>query len=127
MANRNHVDVSGYAAIVFDILEADGARETDDSVAPAIAAALDAYVGSYDWHPWDGEDLVFRWKDSLAMVTLPTMDPIGKMVMLEHIDGDRFHTVRKDEQAGHEVVFRRDAPGQVSHIVYHSLNLPKFQ
>ena len=127
MANRNNVDVSGYATIVFDILEAGGAPAADDSEPPAIDIDFDAYIGSYDWRPWDGEDIVFRWKDGLAMVTLPTMDPVENMVLLKHIEGDQFHTIRDDEQAGHEVVFRRDDSGQVTHIVYHRLDLPKFQ
>ena len=127
MANRNKVDVSGYAAIVFDILEAGGAPAADDSEPPAIDIDFDAYIGSYDWRPWDGEDIVFRWKDGLAMVTLPTMDPVENMVLLKHIEGDQFHTIRDDEQAGHEVVFKRDESGQVTHIVYHSIDLPKFQ
>lgn len=127
MANRNKVDVSGYAAIVFDILEAGGAPAADDSEPPAIDIDFDAYIGSYDWRPWDGEDIVFRWKDGLAMVTLPTMDPVENMVLLKHIEGDQFHTIRDDEQAGHEVVFRRDESGQVTHIGYHSIDLPKFQ
>lgn len=127
MANRNKVDVSGYAAIVFDILEAGGVPAADDSEPPAIDIDFDAYIGSYDWRPWDGEDIVFRWKDGLALVTLPTMNPVENMVLLKHIKGDQFHTIRDDEQAGHEVVFRRDESGQVTHIVYHSIDLPKFQ
>jgi len=127
MANRNHVDVSAYAAIIFGILEAGGALAADDGEPPTIAVELDAFVGSYDQRPWAGEDMVFLWKDGLAMVTLPTMDPIGEMVQLKHVAGDRFHTVRDDEQAGHEVLFKRDESGQVTHLVYHSLDLPKFQ
>lgn len=127
MANRNRVDVSGYAAIIFDILEAGGASGADNSESSEIAVDHDAFIGSYDWRPWNGEEMVFRWKDGLAMVSLPTMDPLENMVLLKHIEGDRFHTVRKDEQAGHEVVFRRDESGQVTHIIHHSVDLPKFQ
>ena len=127
MANRNRVDVSGYAAIIFDILEAGGASGADNSESSAIAVDLDAFIGSYDLRPWNGEEMVFRWKDGLAMVILPTMDPLENMVLLKHIEGDRFHTVRKDEQAGHEVVFRRDKSGQVTHIIHHSVDLPKIQ
>ncbi len=127
MANRNKVNVGGYASVVFDILEAGGTPAADDSNPPAIDIDFDAYVGSYDWRPWDGEDIVFRWQDGLAMVTLPTMDPVANMVLLKHIEGDRFHTIRDDGQAGHEVLFRRDDSGHVTHVVYHRLDLPKFQ
>jgi CubicO group peptidase (beta-lactamase class C family) len=125
MANRNKTDVDGYAATVFDILEAGGTSPVDANDAPAETLDLDAYVGSYDLRPWDGEDMVFRWQDGLAMVTLPSMSPVENLVRLQHIEGDRFHTIRSDETAGHEVVFRRDDSGQVTHIVYHSIDLPR--
>lgn len=118
MANRNRVDVDGLAAGVFDILEAGG---TEDG----SGAGFEDYLGSYDLRPWDGEDLVFRWKDGLAMVTLPTTDPLGAMVRLRHIEGDRFRTIRDDEQDGHDVVFRRGESGEVTHVVYHSIDLPR--
>ena len=53
------------------------------------------------------------------MTFLPTMDPLGDMVRLKHIEGDRFRTIRSDEELGYEVLFIRDAAGQVSHIKYH--------
>lgn len=120
MANRNRVDVDGLAAVVFDILEAGGTVEGN-------TGDFEDYLGSYDFRPWDGEDLVFRWQDGLALVTLPTMDPLGEMVQLRHIDGDHFRTIRGDKQDGHDVVFRRDESGEVTHVVYHSIDLPKMK
>lgn len=120
MANRNRVDVDGLAAVVFDILEAGGTVEGG-------TADFEDYLGSYDFRPWDGEDLVFRWQDGLAMVTLPTMDPLGNMVQLRHVKGDHFRTIRGDKQDGHDVVFRRDESGEVTHVVYHSIDLPKMK
>ena len=118
MANRNHAPVDGLAAGVFDILEAGGTNV--DSTAD-----FREYLGSYDFRPWDGENLVFRWKDGLAMVTLPTTDPLGDMVQLRHIEGDHFRTIRSDKKDGHDVVFTRDESGKVMHVVYHSIDLPK--
>ncbi len=125
MANRNRVDVDGYAETIFDILEAGGTVDADKSDSSISITGLDDYVGSYDSRPWDGEEMVFRWNEGLAMLALPTMDPIENMVRLKHIDGDRFHTIRSDDEAGHEVVFRRDATGAVTHLIYHSIDLPK--
>jgi hypothetical protein len=62
---------------------------------------------------------------ALAMLNLPSMDPLGGLVRLRHIEGDRFHTVRSDDQDGHEVSFRRNAAGVVTHIVYHAVVWPK--
>ena len=124
MANRNHVNVNDYASMMLDILEAEGAPEAEpESSGPDLAD----YVGSYDAHPWSGEDLVFRWKEGLAIVSLPTMEPLENMVRLQHVEGDRFRTIRSDEQLGHEIIFARDETGQVSHFTSHSKPQPKMQ
>jgi CubicO group peptidase (beta-lactamase class C family) len=125
LANRNATDVDGYAVRLFDILEAGGTPA--DTGTAAATPDFSAYVGSFDARPWSGEDLVFRWENSLAMVSLPTMDPLKDMVKLKHIDGDRFRTVRSDGEAGHEVRFRRDAEGRVSHLEYHALAWPRLE
>lgn len=122
MANRNQTDVDGYAATIYDILEAEGPA---DSPGGPAGANLGDYVGSYDARPWHGEDIVFRWAEGLALTSLPTIDPLADMVQLRHVEGDRFRTVRSDGTPGHEVAFRRDPQGRVSHMVYHSLPLPR--
>jgi hypothetical protein len=120
MANRNRVDVDGYAAAVFDILDGGGTTDAE----PQTGNLAD-YVGSYDLSPWDGEMMVFRWKDGLAMINVPTMDPAGSMTRLEHAEGDRFHTVLSDGEPGHEVHFIRGDEGAVSHMRVHSMELPR--
>lgn len=121
MANRNNVDVFGYAMVLFELLEG-GA--TPDPGAIAVDG-LGSYLGSYDTRPWAGEDLVFRWGDGLALVSLPTMDPLGEMVELRQVDGDRFVAVRSDGSDGHEVMFLRDDRGAVSHLRYHQNLMPR--
>ena len=125
MANRNNVNVDGYAAKIFDIMEAGGTPQQQTDAEAAAAKALEPYVGSYDIRPWGGEDMVIRWKGGLAMINMPTMDPLGSLVRLRHIEGDRFYTVRSDDTDGHEVSFRRNAEGAVTHIVYHGIVWPK--
>ncbi len=125
MANRNRVDVDGYAATIFNILDAGGTIGPDDSDSSLPVLNLGDYVGSYDSRPWDGELMVIRWKEGLTVLALPTMDPIENMVQLKHIEGDRFHTIRPDDEPGHEVAFRRDESGEVTHVIYHSIDLPK--
>jgi hypothetical protein len=122
MANRNDANVNSYASTMLDILDAGGTPEdTADSTGPS----LEDYVGSYDLRPWSGETLVFKWKDGLALTYLPTMKPLDNIERLQHVEGDRFRTIRSDEQPGHEVVFIRDEAGRVSHITSHSNPQPK--
>ena len=120
MANRNRTDVDGYAAAIYAILNA-GATVDD----PPQADNLDDYTGSYDLSPWDGEELVVRWKDGLAVMTVPTMNPVDSLTELRHIEGDRFHVVRGDGEPGHEIRFLRGEDGQVTHMNVHSLDLPR--
>ncbi|MEE4216349.1 MAG: serine hydrolase [Xanthomonadales bacterium] len=121
MANRNRVDVDGYAAAIFDIV--DGGGTVDDE---PQAENLDDYTGSYDLNPWDGEEMVFRWKDGLAVISVPTMSPMDSLTLLKHVAGDRFHTVRDDDgEPGHEVRFVRGDGGEVTHMRVHSMALPR--
>jgi CubicO group peptidase (beta-lactamase class C family) len=123
LANRNNVEVDGYATTVFDILEAGGAPSAQDD--QPVDDGLGGYIGSYDLHPWGGEDMVFRWKDGLAMTYLPTMNPLEGMTLLKRIEGDRFHTVLSDGQPGYEVEFQRDDSGKVVRMSYHAVSPPK--
>lgn len=121
MANRNRVDVDGYAAAIFDIV--DGAGTVDQE---PQADNLDDYIGSYDLSPWDGEEMVFRWKDGLAVISVPTMSPMDSLTLLKHVDGDRFQTVRDDDsEPGHEIRFVRGDNGDVTHMRVHSMELPR--
>ena len=122
MANRNHANVNSYASIMLDILDADGSAENAEV---SNGPDLSDYVGSYDVRPWTGEDMIFKWKDGLAIISLPTMDPLGDMELLQHVEGDRFHWIRSDGQPGHEIAFIRDESGQVSHLTYHSNRIPR--
>lgn len=121
LANRNRVDVDGYAHAIFDIAEAGGTPTENE---PA-AGRLDEYVGHYDSSPWDGEMLVFRWGEGLAITFLPTMNPLDKLVSLEHVEGDRFRTVRSNGQPGHPAVFQRDEEGRVRSLQMHSFAAPR--
>lgn len=120
MANRNRTDVDGYAAAILDIVDAGGTVE-DEPQAPN----LDDYVGSYDLSPWDGEEQVVRWGAGLAVMTLPTTSPLDSLTELRFVEGDRFHVVRPDGSDGHEIVFRRGPDGRVTHLLEHSLELPR--
>ncbi len=124
MANRNNANVNSYASKMLDILEAGG---TEKNAKESTGPNLTEYVGSYDIRPWSGEDMVFKWKDGLAIISLPTMNPLSDLQLLKRVDGDVFHTVRSDQQPGHQVVFIRDESGRVSHLTYHSNPIPKME
>ena len=123
MANRNRVNVDGYAAAIFDVLDGGGTPEGGPENGP-----LDDFTGSYDMSPWDGEQMIIRWKDGLAVISLPTENPMNSLTRLKHIKGDRFHTIRHDDgEPGHEVHFLRDENGTVTRMRAHSMDLPRLK
>jgi CubicO group peptidase (beta-lactamase class C family) len=112
MTNAQGVNTRAYTDRAYEI------------VAPAIRAALKSdeekgrpfpfgkYVGFYE-RPLGGETAVIEWEGELAMVPLPTANPISAMTRLRHVDGDTFRRVREDDELGEEISFELDASGAV--------------
>lgn len=99
-----------------------------DVVAPAIAAAVESpddaekadpalqkYVGRYE-RPLGGESYAFIWKGKLAMVSLPTENPLGSLTKLKHIEGDTFRRIRDDGELGEEFFFEVGPDGEVTTV-----------
>jgi CubicO group peptidase (beta-lactamase class C family) len=101
-------------------------------VAPAVAEALDAesetkwadpelerFTGRYtNWLA--GEAIVLPWKGSLAVLTVPTDDPMESLTELKHLDGGVFQRIRDDGTPGEKIVFESDQAGQVTRMWRHS-------
>jgi CubicO group peptidase (beta-lactamase class C family) len=85
-------------------------------VAPQAADNPDlaSYAGRYGSQPWKSENVVVPWGAGLARLSLPTGDPVGDMVLLRHVSKDNFREVRDDDSLGAELIFQRDATGQVT-------------
>jgi CubicO group peptidase (beta-lactamase class C family) len=106
------------------------AQRACEIVSPAIAEALGSpgaikqpdpslkkYEGTYSSYPWGGESAVLIWKDGLAMVDLPTTNPLEGLVILKHIEGNRFRAIGNDgEPAAEETVFEVDGSGKVTKL-----------
>lgn len=124
MANRNSVDVSGYARAILDILDANGAPgKSKDNDQPVVD--FGDYVGAYDFYPWGGDSLVFQWGDGLATAWAPSNSPAGDLTKLKHIEGDVFRVIRSDKELGDEIVFIRNDEGQVTGVKRHSMVVPR--
>jgi CubicO group peptidase (beta-lactamase class C family) len=108
------------------------ANRTFDAVAPAIVAALETpsegdapnpafekYVGRYE-RPLGGESYVLPWKGSLAVLSLPSSDPIGSLTRLQHVGEDTFRRIREDDELGEEIFFEVDADGAVIRMWRHN-------
>lgn len=78
------------------------------------------YCGIYDAAPWGGEIAVLMWKGELAMLSLPSRDPLEGLVKLKHKEGNVFQRVREDEELGEAIRFEVDDSGKVTRMWWHS-------
>jgi CubicO group peptidase (beta-lactamase class C family) len=132
MANANGVNTARYAramhALVAPALKNAAAQAAMPPVTPASPALdLDRYLGSYDYFPWGGETAVLRWKGELALLYLPSDDPVRALTRLEHVDGHTFRRVRDDGQPGETVRFEVDAQGRATALIHYQNRYPRIR
>jgi hypothetical protein len=115
-------------------------RRAHEIMAPALAAAKDTshagtppnaefakYVGAYSEMPWGGEVAVLPWKGSLAMLYLPTDDPLGDLTELKHVRDHTFRRIRKDKALGEEIRFDVGPDGRATRVWQHSNFSPRMR
>lgn len=107
-----------------DHSDLDGARSEDQrgeghDPSDRDAPELGDYLGTYSSQPWGSETAAVRWKGGLALMSLPTDDPVEALTRLGHDGGDVFYVVRSDGERGHDVIFQRDATGRVESYSQH--------
>jgi CubicO group peptidase (beta-lactamase class C family) len=129
MANAQGVNTSLLAYRVYEI------------VAPAIRAAkkepekaktpdpdLERYLGSYEGAPYfSGEVAVVRWEDGLALLSIPTLDPVKNLTKLKKVGEHRFRRIRSDESLGEEVVFEIGRDGKAARFTRHNNYYPRIK
>ncbi len=142
---RSHfnVDPTGRIATIF-MSNASGVNSNlftsraQEIVGPAVRAAVDtsstaeptdtslrAYTGTYSAAPWGGESAVVIWKGKLAVVGLPTSDPLGAMITLDKTGEHTFRRVRDDDSLGEEIRFDVGPDGRVTRMWRHSNFSPR--
>ncbi len=81
---------------------------------------LEEYTGTYSAQPWGSEKKVLSWYGNLAIVDLPSDNPLENMVLLHHVSGDVFRRIRRDDNLGEEIRFERDEKGKITRLWRHS-------
>ncbi len=116
MANANGVASDAFAQQMYEIV-GPAIRFATSGKEPALAPdpSLSKFQGSYDLAPWGGELIVFPWEDGLAMLELPSSQPVTDLVRLRAIPGRpfRFRRVRENDVPGEPIDFDVDAEGRV--------------
>ncbi len=75
------------------------------------------YVGHYLRQPWATDQVVARWGSGLAILDLPSEDPVRAITLLRYVRKDVFRALRDDDSPADEVRFVRD-PSSGSVIGY---------
>jgi CubicO group peptidase (beta-lactamase class C family) len=86
----------------------------------SIDIDLTQYTGLYNAQPYNGEKRILPWYGNLAVIDLPSSNPLEDMMLLQHVKGDVFRKIRRDDTLGEEIVFERDKAGKVSRMWLHS-------
>lgn len=89
------------------------------------AADYSQYVGTYR-QSFGGESAVLIWKGKLAVLYLPTDDPLSALTELRHVEGDTFRRVRDDGTLGEEFRFEVQ-DGEVIRFWRHNNRYPKIR
>lgn len=127
-----------FMANAMSVSSEDWARRLYDIVAPAVRDAvkepgkgkvsdpeLRKYAGTYSEQPWGGEVVVLPWEEGLAMLSLPTMDPVKDLEKLKKTGENTFRRIRKDEKLGEEIVFEMGPDGKPTRFRRHSNYSPR--
>ncbi|MBD3226427.1 MAG: serine hydrolase [Caldithrix sp.] len=128
MANASGINTRMYIRTAHNMMQAavqQAVQSTDRGT--VTDSSLLVYTGAYSDKPWGGETAVFPWKEGLAMVSLPTENPMDGIVQLKHIADNVFERIRDDGSAGETIIFEKDDAGNVTHMRRHSNRWPKIR
>ncbi len=122
MANAQGVNATQYAQRLYDIVgpAVVAAGEDEGDVPSGPDPALAAYTGSYVSSFSETETAVVLWEDGLAMLPLPTTDPMGALAKLRKTGEHTFRPVRDDGALAEPVVFEMGPDGKALRFVRHS-------
>jgi len=120
MTNANDVSPSPYARQVFDIIaSAIGKALKSPDQGKKADPDLEKFVGRYD-RPMSREMYVLTMDGELAVISLPTDNPLDSLTRLKHVGENTFRRVRDDGSLGEEVVFELGPDGKVKRLIWHS-------
>lgn len=124
MVNAQSVDAKLISQRLYDIVGpvvAQAAKEKEGDKPPKTPdPSLSAYVGSYASSFSATETAVVLWEDGLAMLPLPTDDPMAALTKLRKVGDHTFRRVRKDDALGEPYVFEMGPDGKALRYVVHS-------
>jgi CubicO group peptidase (beta-lactamase class C family) len=113
-------NAEGYAQAMYDIVgPALIAAAKDTGTVKPADVSLAAYAGTYSAQPWGSEEVVLPWDDGLAMVDLPSRNPMEGMTKLKKTGEHTFKRVRADGELMESYVFTMGPDGRATRYTVH--------
>jgi CubicO group peptidase (beta-lactamase class C family) len=128
MTNASGLNTGAYAQRAYEIVAPAIAKamKSDQTEQPADSS-FKKYAGLYSGQPWGGETAVIVWEGALALVGVPSDDPLASLTKLKHVAGNRFRRVRQDDELGEEIIFETGKKGEILGLRRHSNMSPKIR
>jgi CubicO group peptidase (beta-lactamase class C family) len=119
LSNAHEAASEAFAQCLYDLVAAavkDAVKNPSGGKKPD--AKLNKYLGTYT--AWNGEMAVILWGDGLAVMELPTMNPVKAITRLKKAGDHTFRRIRDDEELGETVVFEVGPDGRASRVKWDS-------
>ncbi len=119
MSNGHDVNAGMFTRMAYNIVAPALRRAADPSSTPPKPAdpSLQKYVGVYGTG-LGGESAVIVWEGQLALVSLPSEDPLGSMTKLRHVEGDTFRRVRRNGDLAEPYRFELGPDGRAARYIH---------
>ncbi len=115
-SNASGVNPRAYAQRAYEILApviSKASKAEKSESAEEEKPDFSKFTGIYNSQPWGGETAAIIWEGKLAMVGLPSSNPLSGMTKLKHIEDNRFRRIRNDDELGEEFIFQMNDAGEV--------------
>ena len=124
-ASNAMVNSGLYAQELYDIVAPALTQATKGTAAKPTDTTLYAYSGTYSAQPWGSETAVVVWEEGLAMVSLPTNDPMNALTKLKKTGEHTFRRIRRDTELGEAITFEMGPDGRAVRYVQHGNRYPR--
>ena len=120
MANAQGVNTGQLAQKLYEIMSPSlRAAAKDSAPGKQPDATLARYAGVYE-SGFSGESNIIPWEDGLAMLNLPTSEPMRGLTKLKKVGEHTFRRVRRDEELGEQIVFTMGPDGTPTAMLWSS-------
>jgi len=107
-------------SLVFNAYEIMAPALLDAGDMKEIASEWSRYTGYYTSDKSWSDAEVVQWHDSLAVMWVPSGDPVGSLIMLSRVEDNVYRQVGNNGELGKHYIFRSDEEGNIVGMKFNS-------